>query len=113
MATASTDGSLIGPDNPAIPSEVLVLYTTGLGPVSLNLPDGVRAPVDRLAYTVDPVDVVVANERCDVLFSGLAPGYVGLCQINFRLPSDLPAGNLDIPIQTPYADSRVATLPVR
>lgn len=113
VATASTDGSLIGPNNPAIPDEVLVLYTTGLGPVSLNLPDGVRAPLDRLAYTIDPVDVYVANERCDVLFSGLAPGYVGLYQINFRLPRDLPAGNLDIQIQTPYANSRVATLPVR
>ena len=113
VATASTDGSLIGPDNPAIPGEVLVLYTTGLGPVSLNLPDGVRAPLDRLAYTIDPVDVYVADEHCDVLFAGLAPGYVGLYQVNFRLASDLPAGNLDIQIQTPYANSRVATLPVR
>jgi len=113
VATAATDGSLIGPDNPAIPGEILVLYTTGLGPVSLNLPDGLRAPFDRLAYTIDPVDVFVGNERCQVLFSGLAPGFVGLYQVNFRLPGDLPAGNLDIQVETPYANSRIATLPVR
>jgi uncharacterized protein (TIGR03437 family) len=58
------------------------------------------------------VDVFVDNERCQVLFSGLAPGFVGLYQVNFRLPSDLPAGNLDIQIQTPYANSSVPTLPV-
>jgi len=27
------------------------------------------------------------------------------------LPTDLPAGNLDIQITTPFADSRMATLP--
>src|SRR6202022_1754754 len=107
VATA-TDGSLIGPNNPAIPGEVLVLYTTGLGPVTLNLPDGVRAPFNRLAYTIEPVDVFVFNERCEVLFSGLAPGFVGLYQVNFRLPTDVPRGNLDIQIETPYANSRVA-----
>jgi minor extracellular serine protease Vpr len=111
VATA-TNGSLIGPDNPAILGDALVLYTTGLGPVTLDLPDGVRAPFDRLAYTIDTLDVFVFNERCEVLFFGLAPGFVGLYQINFRLRSDLPRGNLDIQIQSPYADSRVATLPV-
>jgi len=34
VAAAAADGSLIGPDNPAIVGEVLALYTTGLGPVS-------------------------------------------------------------------------------
>ena len=112
IAASPTDGSLIGPDNPANPGEVLVLYTTGLGPLSLNLPDGARAPFDPLAYTIDPVNVFVNNESCEVLFSGLAPGFVGLYQVNFRLPGDLPPGNLDIEIQTPYANSAVATLPV-
>jgi uncharacterized protein (TIGR03437 family) len=63
-----------------------------------------------LAYTIDPVDVFVDNERCEILFSGLAPGFVGLYQVNFRLPGDLPQGNLDIQIQTPNTNSAVATL---
>jgi uncharacterized protein (TIGR03437 family) len=110
LAASPVDGSLIVPDNPAIPGDVLVLYTTGLGPLSLDLANGVRAPFDPLAYTIDPVDVFVDNERCEILFSGLAPGFVGLYQVNFRLPGDLPQGNLDIQIQTPNTNSAVATL---
>lgn len=112
IAARPSDGSLVSPNDPANPGEVLVLYTTGLGPLSLNLQDGLRAPFDPLAYTVDPVNVVVDGENCDVLFSGLAPGFVGLYQVNFRVPGDLPPGDLDIQIQTPYANSSTATLPV-
>jgi uncharacterized protein (TIGR03437 family) len=36
----TSDYSLIGPTNPAIRGEPLVLYVTGLGPLDLNLVDG-------------------------------------------------------------------------
>ena len=36
----ASDYSLIGPNNPAIPGEPLVLYVTGLGPLTLDLVDG-------------------------------------------------------------------------
>jgi len=111
VAVNSTDGSLIGPNNPAIPGEIVVLYTTGLGPLTLNLRDGYGAPSSPLAYTADPVSVIVDGENCTVYFSGLAPGFVGLYQVNFRLPTDLPPGNLDIQIQTPFVNSAMATLP--
>ena len=111
VAVNSIDGTLVGPDNPATPGEIVVLYTTGLGPLSLALQDGFGAPSSPLARTVDPVNVVVNNETCNVLFSGLAPGFVGLYQVNFQLPEDLPSGNLNIQITTPFADSRMATLP--
>lgn len=113
VAQAASDGSLIGPDNPAIPGEILILYTTGLGPLTLTLADGYGAPSGPLAYTVDPFKVLVNNEPADVLFSGLAPGFVGLYQINLRLPSDLPPGDLDIQITSPYANSQIDILPVR
>jgi uncharacterized protein (TIGR03437 family) len=62
---------------------------------------------------LDPFQVIVAGQSSRVLFSGLAPGFVGLYQINLQLPFNLPAGNLDIQITSPFADSQVATLPVR
>jgi uncharacterized protein (TIGR03437 family) len=62
---------------------------------------------------VDPFQVVVDGEQCQVLFSGLAPGFVGLYQINLRLPFDLGPGNLDIQILSPFANSGMATLPVQ
>jgi minor extracellular serine protease Vpr len=112
VAVNSTDGSLIGPDNPALPGDTLVLYTTGLGPVSIDVPDGFPAPGNPLAFTVDPLQVLVDNENAPVFFSGLAPGFVGLYQVNFRVPFDARSGDLDLQIQTPYASSRVVTLPV-
>ena len=63
-----------------------------MGPVDRFVPDGRGAPFKPLANTIDPFQVVIAGERADVFFSGLAPGYVGLYQINLRLPDDLPAG---------------------
>jgi uncharacterized protein (TIGR03437 family) len=109
----ASDYSLIGPDNPAIPGEAIILYTTGLGPLNLVLPDGYGAPSNPLAYTQDPFQVIIAGEPAQVFFSGLAPGFVGLYQINLTLPRDLPPGNLDIQITSPYANSQVATLPVQ
>ena len=113
IAALASNFELIGPSNPAFPGDILTLYVTGLGPLTLNLQDGYGAPSDPLAYTMDPFQVSVNGEQCQVLFSGLGPGFVGLYQINFVLPSDVPAGNLDIQIFSSYANSQVATLPVQ
>jgi minor extracellular serine protease Vpr len=110
----ASDYSLIGPDNPALPGEPLVLYVTGLGPLDMNLLDGYGSPTSPpFAQTVDPFQVIVDNENCNVFFSGLAPGFVGLYQVNFYVPRDAAAGNLQIYIQSPYANSAIAILPVR
>jgi uncharacterized protein (TIGR03437 family) len=112
VALSGTDYSLIGPSNPTFPGEVLLLYTTGLGPLSLNLIDGYGAPSNPLAYTTQPLHVVLDGEDCRVFFSGLAPGFVGLYQVNFMVPGDARSGNLSLEIQTPFSNSTDATLPV-
>ena len=110
----ASDYSLIGPNNPAIAGEPLVLYVTGLGPLNMNLTDGFGAPTSPpFAETIDPFQVIVNGEDCNVFFSGLAPGFVGLYQINFYVPQDAARGNLPIYIQSPYASSSNAILPVR
>ena len=63
--------------------------------------------------TVDPFQVMLDNENCKVVFSGLAPGFVGLYQINFYVPQDAASGNLQIYIQDAYANSAIATLHVQ
>jgi uncharacterized protein (TIGR03437 family) len=106
------DGSLVTPADPAYPGETITLYTTGLGPLTFDVSDGYPPPADALAYTVDPFQVLVNGEQCSVLFSGLAPGLVGVYQLNLTLPADLPFGDLDIQISTPNTTSAVAKLPV-
>ena len=109
---AHADGSLVTPGDPANPGETIVLYTTGLGPVTVDVPDGFPGPLHPLAYTQDPFQALVAGEQCGVFFSGLAPGFVGLYQLNITLPLDLPSGSLNVQIATPYATSGIAKLPV-
>jgi uncharacterized protein (TIGR03437 family) len=111
----ASDYSLIGSDNPAIAGEPLMLYTTGLGPLDLQLVDGYGSPYPPppFANTVDPFHVVLDNEDCNVFFSGLTPGLVGLYQINFYVPEDAASGNLEIYIQDQYANSATAILPVQ
>ena len=113
VALLYPDYSLLGPNNPAYPGDTIILYTTGLGPLSLNLRDGYGAPSSPPAYTQDPFQVTVAGVPCKVFFSGLAPGFVGLYQLNVQLPSNLPQGNLDIQITSPFADGNLAVLPVQ
>ncbi len=112
LAVHASDGALVGPGDPASPGEVLVFYVTGLGPLSLQLQDGYAAPSDPLAYTVSPFQVLVDGENSEVFFSGLAPGFVGPYQINFRVPRDVDLGNLNLQIRSPYASSRIVILPV-
>ncbi len=110
----ASDYSLIGPDNPAIAGEPLMLFVTGLGPLGLDLVDGYGSPTSPpFAETVDPFQVIVDNESCDVFFSGLAPGFVGLYQVNFYVPQDARSGDLQIYIQSAYASSSDAILPVQ
>jgi uncharacterized protein (TIGR03437 family) len=112
VAVRYDDGSLVGPNNPAHPGDILTVYTTGLGPLSENLTDGYGAPSNPLAYTVDPFQMDVNGQQVEVLFSGLAPGFVGLYQLNVRLPRNLPFGTLNMQIYSQYANSGVALLPV-
>ena len=112
LAVDWRSGNLIASDNPAGTGDIIILYTTGNGPVSLNVPDGFAAPGDPLAYTADPFQALIDGEPAQILFSGLAPGFVGLYQLNLRLPNDLRPGNLDIQITSPFANSQVAKLPV-
>jgi uncharacterized protein (TIGR03437 family) len=113
LAIRNSNGQIVGIDNPVAPGDVIILYTTGLGPVTVDVIDGDPAPSDPLAYTQDPFDALVNGERCDVLFSGLAPGFTGLYQLNLRLPDDLPPGDLDLQISTPYANSGTVKIPVQ
>ncbi len=112
VAGHGSDNTLISPDHPAYRGEVIVLYTTGLGPVDLQIPNGLAAPLRPLANTEEPFRVIIAGGDADVLFSGLAPGFVGLYQINIALPHNLPAGDLPVRILSEYANSETVLLTV-
>ena len=85
------DGKLVTPANPARRGEVVSLFLTGAGPVEPAVATGEVGPVPP-PTTVLPVVVGIANMGCPVHFAGYAPGALGLYQINFEVPSEVPSG---------------------
>ena len=83
------DGSLITPDAPAKPGDVVVLYATGLGqtlpPAVYSLIPKQAASIIALADFTVSFDGVVADPGL-VFYAGVAPGFGGLYQINLKLP---------------------------
>lgn len=76
---------------------VVMVYATGPGAVNPTVGDGVAAPSEPLARTTTTPVVYFGSEPGTVLFSGMAPGFVGLWQINVRLPaSNLPSGQVPV-----------------
>ncbi|MDA1315721.1 MAG: hypothetical protein O2968_20555 [Acidobacteria bacterium] len=68
------------------------VFCAGLGPVEPAVSSALPASFDPLSLTVLPVEAEIDGRPVMVLFSGLAPGFAGLYQVNIQLPSDLPPG---------------------
>jgi uncharacterized protein (TIGR03437 family) len=86
----------IAPASPAILAAVrspgaLVLYMTGLGATVPEVAEGTVAPTSPLSRTVAQPTVLVSGEAVPVFFSGMAPGLVGVYQVNAILPADAPS----------------------
>jgi uncharacterized protein (TIGR03437 family) len=73
--------------------EYIEIYATGLGAVDNEPQSGSLSPTDPLARTIATPSVTIGGVPAEVTFSGLAPGQVGLYQVNARLPDDAPVGD--------------------
>ena len=102
----SPDGSrsLAEPGTPARPGDVLVIYASGLGPVSGDVSVADASPVSPLAQTVNPVTISVGEVQAAVSFAGLTPGFAGLYQVNAALPVGAPVGNA-VPVVASVAEA--------
>lgn len=108
------DFGLVTAARPAARSEVLLAFLTGLGSVNPPVATGFPAPSQEpLARTTANTTVTVGNQSATVLFSGLAPGFIGLYQVNFQVPSTAPAGSVDVVIAAAGTNSNTAKLEIR
>jgi uncharacterized protein (TIGR03437 family) len=78
--------------NPASVGDYLSIYCTGLGTVTPSIAAGAAASYPPLYYTDNTTTVTVGGLDAPVTFSGLAPGYVGLYQVNAQVPAGVTAG---------------------
>jgi uncharacterized protein (TIGR03437 family) len=79
----SVPGSLA---RPAKIGEFISIFCTGLGAVTTTPATGAPAPPTP-PTTIDTPQVTIGGVPAKVSFSGLAPGFVGLYQVNVKVPS--------------------------
>jgi len=75
----------------------LVIYLTGLGQTAPAVATGQPAPSSPLSYSLVPPTVTLGGVNLPVLYSGLAPGLVGVDQINVSVPTNVPTG-MSVPL---------------
>ncbi len=97
--------------HPAAAGETVLIYCTNLGSVSPAIPDGMAGTGKEL--TVAQPTATIGGVAATVAFSGLAPGFVGLYQVNAAIPTGLPSGNQPLVLTIGGASSPAVLLPVK
>lgn len=96
--------------NPARPNEVVVFFATGLGALTPALATGAPSVGNQ---TVTAATVTIDGVQAEVQFSGAAPGFVGLNQINLRIPPNTrAASNIPVVLTVGGKQSNPVTIPV-
>jgi uncharacterized protein (TIGR03437 family) len=118
LCCANQAGSLVTPQNPALPGETILIYATGLGVVK---PDLARLAVK----TGSKYDGLVLNEplafvssmaggkTANVLYTGMKNGTFALYEVHLELNSSQPTNPLtQLTIAQDIYVSNIATIPV-
>ena len=114
-AILNEDFSPNSAENPAAAGSVVQIFATGLGATDPPLATGqTGASSPPLNVTVMVPVVMIGGAPAEVLFSGMAPGFVGLYQVNARVPAATPAGD-EVPLEIEIGEgsSNTVTLAVR
>jgi uncharacterized protein (TIGR03437 family) len=80
------------PGSPARAGDVIVAYGAGLGAVNPMVQSGSAGGVP-VPVTVNNVQLTIGGQAASVQFAGLAPGFVGLYQVNAVVPQGAQAGD--------------------
>lgn len=113
----STDFSLVCPQgrsdcapSPAFPGETVVVYGVGLGPVRGTQVSG--QPVSTASPTLSTPTVAIGGIQAQVLFTGLVTQFVGVYQLNVKVPATVPFGNAAITVAISGVVSNAATIAI-
>jgi uncharacterized protein (TIGR03437 family) len=97
MVEVASTGQLAAPQStigtPVARGQYIAIYATGLGPVSNQPATGAAASSNPLSYTPTLPVVTIGGVGAMVSYSGLAPGFAGLYQINALVPASVSPGS--------------------
>jgi len=95
LAALNQDNTVNGAGNAAARGSVVQLFATGAGFIPGAPPDG-DTPGGQQILTPEKPRVFIGTDfvpDSDVLYSGMAPGLIGVWQINFRIPDRVAPGS--------------------
>jgi uncharacterized protein (TIGR03437 family) len=95
--------------DPAVAGETVLIYCTGLGAVSSAPADGAASNGQETTATAV---VTIGGTNAPVSFSGLAPSFVGLYQINAQIPAGLKPSNQPVVVTMGSTSSNSVLVPV-
>lgn len=90
---------------------IVTLYLTGQGAVNPAVASGAAAPATPLATGVLPVSATIGGQTATVQYAGLAPGFVGVSQINLQVPA-LAAGEYTVVVRIGGVESNALRVAV-
>ena len=108
MGTAAAinarNGLLVTRDNPLRPNDYMELFLTGLGSTTHR---------QGLDFANQVPTVNIGGTDCPVTYAGAAPGFVGLDQINCKVPAGLAANtSAAVVVSSGARTSNMATIAV-
>jgi uncharacterized protein (TIGR03437 family) len=88
---------LVTTANPIHRGEAIIIYATGLGRTLPAVATGLAASASPLAKAIERPDVSLGGLSLPLYYAGLAPGEVGVYQINALVPGWAPTG-MEVPL---------------
>jgi uncharacterized protein (TIGR03437 family) len=92
-AIVNLAGTLVDAYSPAHAGDTLQIYATGLGAVNNTPQTGAVAVASPLSGLIGNPTVTISGMPAFVSFAGLAPGFIGLYQVNVQVPQGVATGD--------------------
>jgi len=108
-----TSNNVISTSNPATRGSTIQLFLNGLGPVSNQPASGSPGLGSTLSQTPAKPTIIIGGQAASVSFSGLAPDFVGLYQVNVVVPAGIGTGMQTITCSIGGVSCATVYLPVQ
>jgi uncharacterized protein (TIGR03437 family) len=108
----NSDFTLVGSRNPAKASDIVLIYSTGLGAIT-GLVTGQATPLPTGGsgfFNTAPVTVTVGGKDAPVIYSLASPGFVGLYQTAITIPAAAGTGNVPVVVKSGTAISNTVNI---
>ncbi|MBK5295149.1 MAG: PQQ-dependent sugar dehydrogenase [Acidobacteriia bacterium] len=113
IVVRNRDHTLVTSQRPLEPGEFVYFYVAGLGAVTHAPASGSAGPSGPLANALTTPTVTIDGVSCPVQFAGLAPGFVGLYQVNISIPAGISSGERELLVHAGKASSKAVRVDIK